>query len=309
MPGIWDTVKGQAKKKRFPSWPKPFNAVERIDVLNCNEVMQMRVQFVFEIVGEFIWDARVPSPTELFRNWVFGQLHCGSKMGVKPHTPGPGSLFLKKQGRVMLAEIGGMIGYPLMVWSMVQSYFNALNTWNSIKQVQAFCEEPEAHGIMRDGESLIKHVGLGGVTGYVGVYDPFNVGNYLTGFWLPISHPMQAWAFGEIFNNNGLVTAVLDIWVELFEGNPPVKQHLEIAPLGHAVFSVYNSSPTAEVAEVRHENFVEIPGVVNFLEVRCERFCVQWGFLDPFPEGGLFEPWPSPNPTCFAMYADGMPIP
>jgi len=307
--GIWDTVQQTAGKKKFPSWPKPFNAIERINVLNCNEVMMMRFQFVAEIFGEFAFDAFVPSPFELFRNWVFGQLRCGSKMGIRPHIPGPANLSVFKNGKVMIAEIGGGVGGALFFWSVIQSYHNALNTWSTLRNVQSFCEEPEAHGIMRDGEALFKNPTIGGVTGYDLVYDPFNVANPLTGFFLPASHPTVAWAFGTVINESPTVTATIDIWIENFQTSPN-KQRLVLGPLQTGSFSVSNYSFTPDVTEVRCENFTFIPGVIPFLRVHATRFMASWGNPEDPNFGMIGGPWnQGPSNSCSARFADGTPIP
>jgi len=307
--GIWDTVKGTAKKGKFPSWPKPFNAVERITVLNCHEVMVMRIEFVAQIIGEFSFDAFVPSPFELFRNWVFGQLRCGKKMGIKTKLAGPGSAFLSTGGKVMLAEIGGMIGAPLLVWSVAQSVFNAISTWTTIRNVTAFCSEPEARAIMRDGIVFIKHVGIGGVPGYDVVYDPFDVCTELSGFFDVPEHPIAAWAICTLQNESPSVTASIDVWVELGgAGSSPIK-HFNVGPGGATRFSIYAGNDLAVTAQVQYNNFVAIPGVVPFLVLSVQRFMCAWGNPED-PNfgmiGGPLEDGPA-NP-CSVRFADGTPL-
>lgn len=307
--GIWDEVKKQAGKKKFPSWPKPFNAIERITVLNCHEVMILHIKFVAEIIGEFSFDAFVPSPFELFRNWIFGQLRCGSKMGVKPHTPGPGSLILNKGGKVMLAQIGGIVGAPLLYWSVAQTVFNAMNTWSTIRNTQAMCENPEAHALMNNGLALIKHVGFGDIPLWDVLYDPRDLCDPTPGDIRTDTGKMGAYGSFSLVNNNGLVAASIDVWLDFGSAGEGPRSHFDIGAMGIRRFELSAYNRDCEIVRVKFENFVAIPGVINFLELYGHTLGVACEDPDIEKYGTVGLPDPDPGPNCFAMYADGSPLP
>lgn len=310
MPGMWDTVNGVSQKSVFASWPKPFNAVERIDVLHCNEVMMLRAQFVAEIVGEFWFDAFVPSPTELFRNWIFGNLRCGKKMGIPTKMKGPGNLFLSIQGRVMLAEIGGMIGFPLMLWSMGQTIFNAMDTWTTMLNTQAFCEEEEAHGIMRHGSGMMNGEGRGSPVFYTKVYDPHSWGQFTNGFWNAPFGSRMAWAIGTLTNQHPTITAHVSAQVVHSDVDEGAWKDYVIPPGDTVKFSIGKAKVSDDQVSLLFWNRVALGAGFNGCMVVVERFMFTYGVPeDPnnrFLEGP-FEPDISPNVTCDNLYPEGAP--
>lgn len=306
---IWDNENGRKPKKNYMSWPKPFNAVERITVLNCHEVMLLHVKFVAEIIGEFSFDAFVPSPFELFRNWVFGQLRCGSKMGVKTNIPGPGNLILNKQGKLMLAQIGGMIGVPLLYWSMAQTLFTAMNTWSTIRNTQAMCENPEAHAIMANGVAYIKHVGFGDIPLWDAIYDPRSLCDPTPGDIRTDTGKMGAWGSFALANNNGITAASIDIWLDFGAAGEGPRQHFDVPTNGFTQFQMSAYNGDCEIVRIKWENFTAIPGVVNFLELYGVYLAVATEDPDAEMYGSLGLPDPDPGPNCQAMFADGTPLP
>lgn len=310
MVTLWEPDPTMKRKSNYPSWPKPFNAIENIDVLHCNEVMVLRAQFVAEIVGEFWFDAFVPSPTELFRNWIFGNLRCGKKMQIPTKFAGPGSLFLSTSGKVMLAEIGGMIGFPLMVWSMGQTIFNALDTWTTMLNTQAYCEEAEAHGIMRHGSGMMNGEGLGSPVFYTKVYDPHNWGQFTNGFWnSPFGYRM-AWAIGTLTNQHPTITA--EVWVQVLMDSidPNDWTKYTISPGQTVKFSVGKSEVSDNQTSLIFWNKVALGAGFNGCAVVTERFMYVYGTPEDRNNRylkGPFEPDPSPNITCDNLYPEGAP--
>jgi len=306
---IWNTVKGQAKKASYASWPKPFNAISRIDVLNCHEVLLMRVEFVAEILGEMFWDAQVPSPRELFRNWVFGNLRCGKKMGVRPHLPGPGSLFLDRKGKVVLAEWGGILGAPLLYWSMAQTYFKALDTWSTIQNVTAMCENPEAHALMRDAHAFFKAIGVGSPVFAILVYDPFNWCDVLDNSIHPPEGKRMGWACGKATNTHPTITAQFGIEIKIDDDAPDHYTEYTVPPLGVIDWSVGWEENNNHILQIKVNNMVEIPGVLPHLEITVTRFMGVFGNEeDPNHSliNGPWEPFPDASPQCFSRFADGL---
>lgn len=302
--GVWNYVKKEKKYLKFHSWPKPFNAIERIDVLNCNEVLLLRVQFIAEIAGEFWWDSKVPSPNELFRNWIFGALRCGSKMGVKTHLPGPGSLFLDKKGKVMLAGLGGLLGAPLLYWSMAQTGFKALDTWSTLLNVQAMCEDPEAHGIMRGGHARIQFEGEGGIPFYTTVYDPHNWANALTGFYTFPEGMVHAWATGTATNTHPSISAQFGYQMWTGDDGENIWHDIVIAPGETASLSLGGFNSAGATCQVRVRLGNDLPGVLVGVDTLISTFVMSTNTEDPnnrFPLG----PWeedPSPYETCQRLY-------
>jgi len=309
---IWRQQSGEkpSRKRGFPSWPKPFNAIERITVYNCNEILMMRVTFLAEIAAEFWFDSKVPSPMELFRNWVFGQLRCGSKMGVKPHLPGPSDLFLRKSGRDVMIFSGAFLGSGLFVWAMTQSIFSALNTYSSLMNVQAFCEEPEARAILSAGDVLARHEGDQGVfTTYTTVYDPFGVTNQTTGF---INVPntasgRTAWGNGHFANLSG-VTLTVDVYISFGSDPDGPKQRLVIGPGGDAGFNVAGAAPGGGVMALEFKIISGDP-FPSALISADGLLAGDWGQTDN-QFGGLGD-FGDPQPrfqNCFARFPDGTPL-
>lgn len=310
MPSVWEVGTSQKGKSWFPSWPKPFNAVEKIDVLHCNEVMVMRVQFMAEIVGEFWFDSMVPSPTELFRNWIFGNLRCGKKMNLPTKMKGPGSLFLSTSGKVMLAEIGGMIGFPLMVWSMGQTIFNAMDTWTTILNTQAFCEEEEAHGIMRHGSGMFNGEGRGSPVFYTKVYDPHLWGQFANGFWDAPPGYRMGWAIGTMTNQHPTITAHMSC--QVVAGNVDENNWTDyVIPPGATVrFSIGKSEVSDDQVSLLFWNRVALGAGFNGCQVVTERFMFTQGNPEDINgrlQGGPFEPDLSPAITCDNLYPEGAP--
>jgi len=306
---IWNVVKRVGKRVKYASWPKPFNAISRIDVLNCNEVLLMRVEFIAEIIGEMIWDSQVPSPRELFRNWVFGNLRCGSKMGIRTRLPGPGNLFLDKKGKVMLAEWGGIIGAPLLYWSMGQTALTALNTWNTIQNVQAFCENPEAHGLMRDNQASAKIPTEGVVPFGTVVYDPFNWAHPTDGWFEPPFGNRMGWAVGTLANSSPDTPVSCDMKLQIGSPGDAPWTHYDVPPLEVVDWQCGWQETSGGLLGVRFRNNTTIPGVLPRITCTVTRFMITLG-NDEDPNrsfiNGPFDPFPNPSSQCFTRFADGL---
>lgn len=302
--GTWNYVKKEHKYLKFHSWPKPWNAVEKIDVLNCNEILVLRVQFMQDLVGEFLFDMVVPSPTELFRNWIFGQLRCGTKMGIKPRIPGLFDIFMKKEGRVVLAAIAAPIGVPLLMWSVAQTTIDAMNTWSSIINRQAMCTDPEAHGIMRGGHVHIQNEGSGGVPFYTKVYDPHNYCNELSGIFTGPGGMLHAWAAGSATNNNPAVTAQFGYRIFTGAGGENSWNDISIPPGGTAGLSLGGHNSDGATAQVQVRLLNDLPGVLAGVNVAITAFFFSTNPDDTerhFPDGPM-KPDPSPYEYCQKVY-------
>ncbi|HEU4678789.1 MAG TPA: hypothetical protein VFS35_04660 [Terrimicrobiaceae bacterium] len=310
---IWRQQSGEkpSRKATFPSWPKPFNAIDKITVYNCNEIMALRVEFVAEALAEFWFDTNVPSPMELFRNWVFGQLRCGSKMGVEPHLPGPSDLILQRNGREVLMFAGQALGTGLFVWAMTQSVFSALNTYSSIMNVQAYCENPEARAILAGGELFTRFQGSGQMTLFNKVYDPYEVCNQVTGFILPPDEFPQAtgWGTGTIINGSASIPLEIDVWLDFGNPVPQNVVHLSIGVLGSASFSVmaprFNFGAAAIAINITSPS--PFPGVIT-----CQNAILSADWSDNQENAKGFVHFGNPprrHRDCFLRFADGTPLP
>jgi len=308
---IWGRQSGDKPKSKnpFPSWPKPFNAIERITVMNCNEVVAMRIDFVTEIFMEFLWDANVPSPTELFRNWVFGQLRCGKKMGLRPRLPGPSDFILNRQGRSIMAFSGAALGTAFFTWAVAQSVFTAMSTMSSIAMVQAFCENPEARAILINGNVRVTTPSQGSIVFYDELYNGGAATNPTTGFITPPNQagPGAAWAYGHIFNESDTFTASVDVWIALPPEEKGEWQHFDIGPLGTAEFSIMRGFHTPQTVAVGIELLEWFPTLAG-VQFFCTAFCADWS-EDLGPARSMLDFGNPPRPNhCFAMYADGTPL-
>lgn len=302
--GTWNYVKKEHKLLKFHSWPKPFNAIEKIDVLNCNEILVLRVQMLSSIVGEMAFDTFVPSPTELFRNWIFGQLRCGKKMGIRTRVPGAFDIFLTKQGRVVLASIAAPLGAPLLYWSMAQTLFTAMDTWSSIINRQAMCTDEEAHGIMRGGFVRIQFEGEGGVPFYTTVYDPKNYAVPLTGFFTTPAGMLHAWAVGTATNTHPTIDAQFGYQLWTGAGGENQWTDIVIGPGETASLSLGGFNPNGATCQVRVRLMNDLPGVLTGVDTIIESFFVSTNTDDTerhFPEGPM-KPDPSPYDYCQKVY-------
>lgn len=211
----------------------------------------------------------------------------------------------------MLAEIGGMIGFPLMVWSMGQTVFNALDTWTTMLNTQAFCEEQEAHGIMRHGEGMFNGAGTGSPVFYTEVYDPNNWGNFTNGNWNPPEGYRMAWAIGTMTNQHPTITAIMGAQVMTDPGAPKHWKYYTIAPGETVKFSIGWSDTTHHLVSLLFDNTVALGAGFNGCFVVVERFMVVYGTPDDpnnrFIEGPFQEDL-SPNITCDNLYPEGAPI-
>jgi len=308
---IWGKSSGEKPKSKnlFPSWPKPFNAIDRITVMNCNEVVAMRVDFVTEIFAQMVFDAKVPSPTELFRRWAFGDIPCGKRIKNKFRLPHPSDVILKRQGRSIMAFAGGFLGTGLFAYAFAQTVFTAMSTWSSIAMVQAYCENPEARAIILNGNVRVTTPSQGVVVFYQTLYNGGAAVNPVTGFITPPNQagPCAAWAYGHIFNESDTFTASVDVWIALPPEEKGEQVHFEIPPLGSASFHImrgFHTPQTVAVGIDLLEWFPTLAGVQFFVDA----FCADWS-EDLEPARSMIDFGDPPRRTfCQALYADGTPL-
>lgn len=302
--GIWQQHKKENKLIKFHSWPKPFNYLKRLDVLNCNEVLMLRASFFLPVAAEIWIDANVPSPTELFRNWIFGSLKCGKKMGLKPRIPGPFDIFFSKKGRVALVAFGGILGAPLMWYAMGQTAWTAMDAWSTIVYKQAMCAEPDAHGIMRDGHVRAQFAGTGSVPFFIACYDPWNWGNEVAGTWDVPFGSRFAWATGTLTNVHATITAEIGIAINMFGPGEPNWAHYSLAPGETADFGISASGDGPGPVQVSFKLDNDLPGVLTGVNVTPRFFMVTNDANDPMRRS-MDDPWrddPDPYDTCQLLY-------
>lgn len=262
------------------------------------------MQFIAEVAAEIWFDAKVPSPTELFRNWIFGSLRCGKKMKVKGGLPGLANLFFDKKGKVVLAAFGGMLGAPLMYWSMAQTTFKALDTWSTIINTQALCENPEAHVIMRGGHARIQFEGTGGIPFYTEVYDPFNYGTPLSGAMdFPLGF-QAAWASGTCTNLHPTITAQFAVRMFVGGSEDTAWHPMSIGPGEVKTFSVYNQADNHGPCQVQVKLDNDLPGILMGVDTIVDCFAGNMNRNDPNNQwpSGPGEPEPTPYDTCELLY-------
>lgn len=302
--GIWQQHKNENKFIKFHSWPKPFNYLTRLDVLNCNQIHVLRAQFFLPIAAEIWFDANVPSPTELFRNWVFGSLKCGKKMGIKPKIPGPFDLIFSKKGRVALVAFGGILGAPLLWYSMGQTAWTAMSTWSTLMYKAAVCDEPEAHGIMRDGHVRAQYAGTGSVPFYQSCYDPFNWANEVAGtFDIPFGARI-AWATGTMTNVHPTETAIIGVAINVFKPGGPDYSYVSLAPGETSDFGVADQVEDAGPIQVSFDLKNDLPGVLTGVNIAVRLFMCTNDANDPMRRT-MDDPWkedPGPYDTCQLLY-------
>lgn len=304
--GTWNYVKRENKHLKFHSWPKPWNFIQKIDVLHCDQLVMLKAQFYGPIAAEMWFDTFVPSPTELFRNWVFGSMRCGKKMKIKGGLPGFANLFFNPSTRIVLAEFGGILGRPLLWWSMGQTAFNALSTWTTIINRQIICDELEAHGIMRDGQGRIQFEGEGAIPFFEEVYDRNGWGTPLTGTWEPPTGHRMGWAIGTSINLHPSISAAFSVGIQCFSSGGIQWSSMTLAPGEEKKWGVsgHGVGPSPLQVWVKLDN--DLPGVLSGVETFVHRFMVTSTDQDPVNKS-MLDPWhdePGPYDVCERLYGD-----
>lgn len=197
-----------------------------------------------------------------------------------------------------------------MYWSMGQTVFNALDTWTTMLNTQAFCEEQEAHGIMRHGSGMFNGAIRGSPVFYTMVYDPHHWGNYSNGFWNAPHGYRMAWALGTMTNQHPTITAVMGVQVISEAADESRWKFYTISPGETVHWSVGYSEVSENQISLLFWNTVALGAGFNGCAVVTERFMFVYGTPeDPntrFLEGP-FEPDLSPNVTCDNLYPEGAP--
>lgn len=172
---IWNAVKDHVKKGGYSYWPRPWNMVKEVNIVQCNDgVWAADITFAAKFIGTFFLTNFVPSPTEIFRNLLFGKYKCGGLFGVK--LPRVSAILWGEGTNRILVRVFSPFLLGAFYWWLSETAVNALSGWTSLLYEQKECANQDAEasvfgGIIQtrlDGDQAYAF----GTTGWAGHFTP-----------------------------------------------------------------------------------------------------------------------------------------
>ncbi len=198
----------QKRIRKYTHWPQPFGKMEDITLLACNPSPTVRVKMWGAAAGAWWWSNFLPSPTELFRNWLTGRYRCGASFDY------PADAGKRKQGRmkgpldvvwtdgkasVVAAETLRPILTGLWYLWATGTAWDALQQFSTVMAAIEACDDGIEEVILKNGEADIYYDGNAGApTSYETVHDPFDRYQAPNSFFLHHAGPLSTYAFGYV---------------------------------------------------------------------------------------------------------------
>jgi len=180
----WDVVstgvRNAANPAGFPQWPRPYNWIQDIKVLACQETYVAKVKFAKATAANFFWSTFVPQPSEIARKTVTGSYKCGFYLGIK--FPSPFEIIAGEGTAEIFAAIARPFATGLFIWWASETAFGALNSWSSIMYPEVRCPEGKGDVVWRNGRAPISAgYNIGGAFFFDELYDHHGYGHPVQG--------------------------------------------------------------------------------------------------------------------------------
>jgi len=212
---VWDTIStGKIANKGWASWPDPSKLwVKDLEELACGDTWQAKMTYYGTHAFKLWWDAKVPSPREIVRNTFLGQYKCGFHFGTKWRSP-VDIIWRNPQGRQVMMELARPFGTSLFYFSMAQTAFSALDTWQTIIYQTSKCDIDPHACMMKFGSSFLgPGFNDGGAAFSTIIQDPEGVADDTITAISPIENtPWTVNAVGYYLGNSRPSTGVEVFW-------------------------------------------------------------------------------------------------
>jgi len=161
----------QRRLKKFTHWPNPFGQIKDITVVACSPDPMVLVTMWSNVIASFWWSNFVPSPTELFRNWLTGRYRCGMTFDF------PGDNTTRKQGQlwgpldviwsdgsaslVASESLRPVLQGAWFLWA-TGTAFSALQQYSTIMAKIEACDDESENCILASGQADLPFASMSG---------------------------------------------------------------------------------------------------------------------------------------------------
>jgi len=208
----------QKRLRKYTHWPNPFGKMEDITVLACNPVPYVRAKMWGQAAGFWWFSNFVPSPTELFRNWLTGRYRCGvrfdypSDAGARKQGRFKGPLdLIWTDGKASLVAAETLRPVLTGLWYLwaTGTAWDALQQFSTVQAAIEACDDGIEEVILAHGEADFYYDGNSGApTSYQEIHDPFHRYDSPNSFFHHDAGPLSTYAFGDIT----AVSQTVDYW-------------------------------------------------------------------------------------------------
>jgi len=215
-------------KNKYTHWPQPFGKVQDLEVLACNPTPYVRARVWGQAFTQWWFANFIPSPTELYRNWLTGRYRCGMKFefpaetgrGAGPRMRGPLDI-IWTDGRASLVAAETLRPVLTGLWYLwaTGTAWDALQRASSVIAAIEACDDGIEEVVLAHGEGDFYYDGnAGSPTSYQTIHDPYDRYQSPNSFFTHLDGPISSYAFGDIT----AVSQTVDYWsVELTPDDLP----------------------------------------------------------------------------------------